>query len=438
MKHLNKWFLSLSLLFICIFNANAQQSLSIEDALKIALENNYEIQIASNNLKVDQTNNTIGNAGMLPKLTASVVDNNNIQNLSQTRSDGTVNSLNNGKSNSLTYGVGLDWTIFDGMKMFAKRDQLQELQKLGESTLKLNILTKVGDVYATYYDLVQQQQQLKALDSTLIISNQRLDLAQNRFGIGKASRLEVLNAQVDLNTDKVTLLKQKELFNNTKILLNQILARDAKIDFKVMDFIQVDATLKLDELSNLAQKQNPQLEAQIINKRVAELQLKQVKATRYPTLKVNSGYNFSETQSSLGFTTQSSARGFNYGFSASLNLFDGLAQHRNEKIAHLAIENAELQIKQQNQTLETQLATAYQTYLTNLELIALEATNESIAKKNLEITLDKFHIGTITTLEFRTAQLNYINATVRYSNAQYEAKLSEIALKELAGNLNYQ
>src|SRR5690242_11256415 len=114
MKHLNKWFLSLILFFTCIFNINAQQSLSIEDALKIALKNNYEIQIASNNLKVNQTNNTIGNAGMLPKVTASVVDNNNIQNLSQTRSDGTVNSVNNGKSNSLTYGVGLDWTIFDG------------------------------------------------------------------------------------------------------------------------------------------------------------------------------------------------------------------------------------------------------------------------------------------------------------------------------------
>lgn len=436
MKLKNKY----QLLILVLFSATslqAQQTLSIEDALKIALENNYEIKIASNDLKVDQANNTIGNAGMLPTVTASVVDNNNIQNISQTRSDGTVNSLDNGKSNSLNYGVGLNWTIFDGMRMFAKREQLNELQKLGESQLKLSILTKIGDVYATYYDLVQQQQQLTALDSTLVISNQRLTLAQNRFSIGKASKLEVLNAQVDLNTDKVTLLKQKELYSNTKILMNQILARDTKIDFKVNEIFKVDSDLKLAELSELAQKQNPELEAQIINKRVAELQLKQVKATRYPTVKVNTGYNFTDTQSSLGFTTQSSTRGLNYGFSASLNLFDGLAQRRNEKIAHLAIDNAKIQIEQQNLNLETQLATAYQTYLTNLELIQLEETNQAIAKQNLEITLDKFHIGTITTLEFRTAQLNYVNATVRYSNAQFQAKLSEIALKELAGKLDY-
>lgn len=428
---------SLILFLIGITKINAQESLSIEEAIKIALENNYEIKIAANDLRVDQTNNAIGNAGMLPTLTANVVDNNNIQNLSQIRIDGTENSLDNAKNNSLNYGVSLGWTIFDGMNMFAKREQLQELQKLGESQLKLSILTKISDVYATYYDLVQQQQQLSALDSTLVISNQRLNLAQNRFSIGKASKLEVLNAQVDLNTDKVTLLRQKELFINTKILLNQILARDTKIDFTVANIVKVDTDLKLAELSDLAQKQNPQLEAQIINKRVAELQLKQVKSTRYPTIRVNTAYNFGETESSLGFITQSSSRGLNYGFTASLNLFDGFAQHRNEKIAHLAIENAKLQIEQQNLNLETQLATAYQTYLTNLELTELEETNQAIAKQNLTITMDKFHIGTITTLEFRTAQLNFVNATVRYSNAQFQAKLSEIALKELAGKLDY-
>ena len=430
-------FRSLILLLFCVVKSNAQEVLTIEDAVKIALENNYEIKIASNNLLIDKTNVSTGNAGMLPKATATITDNNGIQNISQTRSDGTVNKLDNAKNNSLTYGVGLDWTVFDGLKMFAKMDQLKELQKLGEAQLKLTIITKISDVNATYFDLVQQQQQLSALDSTIVISNQRLTLAQNRFTIGKASKLEVLNAQVDLNTDKVTLLRQKELFMNTKILLNQILARDAKIDFTVMDLIVVDNKLLLPELSALAEKQNPQLETQIINKNVAELQLKQIKAARYPTVKLNTGYNFSDSHSSLGFTTQSSARGLNYGFSASLNLFDGFAQNRNEKISKIQIDNSKIVIDQQNLALHSQLATSYQTYLTNLELITLEAKNEAIAKQNLNITLDKFRIGTITTLEFRTAQLNYVNAKVRYSNAQFQAKLSEIALKELAGNLSF-
>ncbi|MCC9070106.1 TolC family protein [Flavobacterium sp. F-65] len=430
-------FKCLVLFLSCIATSNAQEVLTIENAVKIALDNNFEIKIASNNLKINETNATIGNAGMLPKVTASVVDNNSIQNTSQTRQDGTSTSLSNAKNNSLNYGVGLDWTIFDGMRMFAQLDQLKELQKLGDAELRRTILVKVGQVNSTYYDLVQQQQQLTALDSTIVISKQRLTLAQNRFSIGKASKLEVLNAQVDLNTDQVSLLRQKELYANTKILLNQILARDSKIDFKVIDKVTVDNTLILDNLLELAKKQNPQLESQIINIRIAELQLKQVKANRYPTVKLNTGYNFSESHSSLGFTSESTARGLNYGFSASLNLFDGFAQHRNEKTSKLQIENTKFALEQQNQILSTQLSTSYQTYLTNLELINLEENNEAIAKQNLDITLDKFRIGTITTLEFRTAQLNHVNAKVRYSNAQFEAKLSEIALKELAGNISF-
>ncbi|UQD56919.1 TolC family protein [Flavobacterium sp. K5-23] len=428
---------SVLLLTFCFFEGNAQEVLSLEDAVKIALENNYEIKIAKNDLKIDQTNVAAGNAGMLPTATASISQNNNLQNLTQTRVDGNTISLDNAKNNSLNYGVSLGWTIFDGFRMFARKDQLQELQKLGEAQLKLTIITKISDVQAAYYNLVQQQQQLAALDTTIVISNQRVKLAQNRFTIGKASKLELLNSQVDINTDKVALMRQKELYVNTKILLNQILARDIQTDFKVASEFTMETKLDLTELKALAEKQNPQIEALIINKKVAELELKQVKSGRYPTVRVNTGYNFAENESSLGFNTQSSARGLNYGFTASLNLFDGFAQRRNEKIASIQIENSTLQIEQQNLALSTQLATSYQTYLTNLELVSLEETNEAIAKQNLDITLDKFRIGTITTLEFRTAQLNYVNAKVRYSDAQFQAKLSEIALKELAGTINF-
>lgn len=425
------------LLLFSITNSFSQEILTLEDAVKIALQNNFEIKISKNNLKKNETNATISNTGIFPKIAANIVDNNSLQNTTQTRQDGTVTKLDNAKNNNLTYGIGLDWTVFDGFKMFAKFDQLKTLQKLGEANLKLTIISKISDVNTTYYDLVQQQQQLSALDSSIVISKQRLNLAQNRFTIGKASKLEVLNAQVDLNTDTTTLLQQKELYANTKTLLNQILARDLKINFNVIELFTVDDKLLLSDLQSLTEKQNPELESQILNKKIAELQLKQIKGDRYPIIKINSAYNFSESQSSLGFISQSSAKGLNYGFSASLNLFDGFAQRRNEKNAKIDIDNATIAVAQKNQELQTYLTTSYQTYLTNLELTKIEERNEVIAKQNLDITLEKFRIGTITTLEFRTAQLNYINAKVRNSFAQFQAKISEIQLKELAGNLTF-
>lgn len=431
-------FKSLYILFACFFvmtKANAQEVLTVEEAVAIALDNNYQILIASNNLKIDQTSVSPGFAGMLPSINGTVTDNRSLIDLQQVRNDGSQVSQDNAKNNTFNYGARLDWTIFDGFGMFARYDQLKEIEKLGEAELQQAIVDRVSQVMITYYDLVQQQQQLTALDSTMVISQQRVELSNNRFTIGKASKLEVLNAQVDLNTDQTLMMRQKELYANTKILLNELLARDSKTDFKVVDAILVDNGLDLAQLESMAKQLNPQLQAQLINKRIAELQLKQVKANRLPVLGVNAGYSRSESESSLGFAVSSASQGWNYGFTASINIFDGFNQNRNEKIAKIQIENSQIAIKQQEQQLATQLATAYQTYLTNISLVELESGNVDIARENLDITLDKYRIGTIPTIEFRTAQLNFINAEVRYSNAMFQAKLSEITLKQLAGSL---
>jgi len=427
------------LLFFVLLGINTiaqeRELLTVEDAVAIALENNFQIKIATNDLQIDETSISPGFAGMLPRINGVVDNNNNLQNITQTRSDGTQLSRDNAKSNSLNYGVELNWTIFDGLRMFARYDQLQEVKKLGEAELQQAVLGTVSDVMITYFDLVQQKQQLNALDSTLVISEQRVELANNRFSIGKASKLEFLNAQVDQNTDQTQYLRQEELFKNTKTRLNEIMGRDVKTDFRVIELIAIDRSLELNALEEEAKAQNPQLQAQLINKRIVELQLKQIKGDRFPTISAQAGYMFNNSESSLGFTTNNEARGLNYGFSARLNLFDGFNQNRNEKIARIQIENTELLIAQQTEKLLSQLSIAFQTYKTNLQLMELEVNNEAIAKENLEITMAKYKIGTIPTIEFRTAQLNYINAVVRSSNAVYEAKLSEITLKELAGNL---
>lgn len=422
-------------LFFFGLSVQAQELLTLENAVKIALENNYDIKIASNNLKIDATNNNLANAGLIPSLNANFTNNNSQIDTKQTQIDGSVRELDNAKNMNLSYGVGLDWTIFDGLRMFARKEQLAVLEQQGKSELQAAILTRISDVYLTYFDLVQQQQVMTSLDTAIVISNQRLTTAQNRFSIGKASKLEVLNAQVDLNSDLSLLLKQKELYKVTKIRLNELLVRDIQTDFVVDRDIVFEENLNFEDLRATAEQQNPQLQAQILSKKIADLNLKQVKGNRYPTIRVTSGYNFTRSEASLGFITQSSGQGFVYGVTATVPIFNGFLQNKNEKVAKYQVENASLVLAQQKLSLSSQLGALYASYQTNLELAKVEATNLEIAKQNLDITLAKFKIGTITTIEFRTAQQNFIEASVRYSNAQYLTKLSEINLKELAGTL---
>ncbi|WP_445719365.1 TolC family protein [Flavobacterium sp.] len=431
MRHLYKTVF----LFIIGFSAQAQELLTLEDAVKIALENNYDIKIADNNSKIDATNNNLANAGMLPSLNANFTNNNSQLDTKQTQGDGTVRELDGAKNMNLTYGVGLDWTIFDGLSMFARKEQLNVLEQQGKAELQTAILTRISDVYTAYFDLVQQQQVLASIDTAIVISNQRVTTAQNRFSIGKASKLEVLNAQVDLNSDLSLQLRQRELIKISKIRLNELLVRDTQTDFKVANEITFEQNIDFNELKETAEKQNPQLQAQILSKKIADLNLKQVKGNRYPTVRITSGYNFTRSEASLGFITQSSGQGFVYGVTATVPIFNGFLQNKNEKVAKYQVENANLLLEQQKLSLTAQLASLFTSYHTNLELVKMEEKNLEIAKQNLDITLAKFKIGTITTIEFRTAQQNFVEAAVRYSNAQYVTKLSEINLKELAGTL---
>jgi outer membrane protein TolC len=414
-----------------------QTILKLEDAISITLENNFDIQIAKNDLSIDQENVTIGNAGMLPRINGIITNNNTVLNIDQTFSNGNEIEIDGAKNLNLNSGIGLEWTLFDGFRMFARHNQLKELQKLGETELKLNVLSKVSEVYDTYYLLVNQQHLIRSLDSIIIVSEFRLKTAQTRFTIGKASKLEVLNAEVDYNSDVSAKIRLNEQYAISKIALNQLLVRPSETDFTVSNVILIDETLKLNDLLALAQEQNPELQIQYINKKIQEYEVKQVKAARYPSLSLTTGYNLIRQESPFGFVTQSTGRNFNYGFTASINIFDGFNQTRNERTAKIQLENTQLLIERQKQTVNAQVSSFYQSYLSNLALLEMEQKNEKIAHQNLEITLDKFKIGTISPLEFRTAQVNYANAVIRLTNAELLAKQTEISLKEIAGNLSF-
>lgn len=412
-----------------------QELLTAKEAVAVALENNFSVRLVQNELAVATENVHYGNAGMLPALTANLTQNNNVQNSTQVQNSGEKRSLKNAKNNNLNYGVSLGWTVFDGLGMFARYERLQELQNMGDANLKRTMLATIADVITLYYTIVEQQNNLEALDSTIVLSQERLRTAENRYSIGKASKLEVLNVQVNLNTDISTRLRQIELVKNLKTNLNSLLVRDLDIAFAVEKEVDIDNGLQYAELLERASQLNPDLQVILINKRIAELDLKQVKANRYPTVRLNTGYNFSRSESSLGFVASSNARGLNYGVTASLNIFDGFNQRRNERVAQLQIDHAALQIDQLQLQVKTNIKTAHETYQTNLALTKLEEKNTDIAKENLAITLAKYTIGSISAVEFRDAQENYIQAVSRYNSAMLQAKLAEIQLKELVGQI---
>ncbi|MDA9555225.1 TolC family protein [Pelobium sp.] len=436
MKSIIKVYLS-ALIIFSFGTLKAQEKLTLKQAITIALENNFDIKLSKNQSEISKNDVTLGNAGMLPSLTGNLNDVNRVETSNVDLASGQTRNATNAKTTNLNYGVSLNWKIFDGLQMFTNYDKLKELEKLGDLNAKLTVQTTIADVIEAYYDLVTQEKQLEATQTALEVSLTRLKNAKSRYTIGKGSKLELLAAKVDLNTDTTQLLRQQDLIKSGKIKLNQLLARDLTTPFSLDEDLNIDKGLMLAQLQTLAAAQNPDLQTAVINQKIATLNLKQVKGARYPVVALTSGYNFTNSTSPpTGFAIRSNVKGFNYGLTASINIFNGLQQNRAEKNAQLEIESAKFSLEKTKQTVNSQLLTAYQNYQTNLQLIALEESNVNVAKENLDITLEKYKLGSIVPLELREAQRNYVDANARYANALFQTKLAEIALKEITGNIN--
>ncbi|SEM50606.1 Outer membrane protein TolC [bacterium A37T11] len=414
----------------------AQEKLTLQEAIRLALEENYDIKLVANDLRIDENNVNIANAGMLPKITGDVSASAGIQNTTQTLLSGETRTSDGGHNSSQAYGANLDWTLFDGFRMFTRYDQLKENKKLGDAALKREVIATVYNVMSNYFSMAQQQQQLRSLKEAIDLSEFRLKTAENRYQIGRASKLEVLAARVDLNTDTTNLLRQQDTYRSTQIALNELLARDVNEQFSVTDSMSIRTDLQHEALAEQAAQHNPELQTAVINQRLAELNRKLVKGNRYPVVGISSSYTINRSSTELGFSTKSRGNNFNYAVGASLTIFNGFLQQRNEKNASIQVESAQISKEKAEKNIQANLRSAYQTYLVNLDLVNLEQKNLAIAKENMDITLDKFKLGSIAPLEFREAQRNYVDASARFTTAQYNAKIAEIELRQIAGILS--
>ncbi len=415
--------------------SNAQQVLNLSDVLTIALNNNYAIQLAKNEAELSKNNNRMGAAGMLPNVAGTALQDNQVVNTKQQFLNGTENNKDGAKSSQLNANVELGWTIFDGLKMFATKSRLNELQNIGELRMRSQIEQNFTKVIRAYYDVVLAKQQTNVNKSALTISEKRVQLAQDKYDAGKASLNEVLKAKVDLNTDKSNLMKQEIKFKNSKNQLNQLLARDINTDFDVPDSIALNTELKLNDLNTKVMAQNADVLVAKRNQHVNELAIQEINAERMPTIQLRSGYNYSKQTSEAGFLQSSQNLGYHYGAALNINLFNGFDVDRRLQNAKITLKSSELIYKDSLAKLQNNLQQSYNTYTLNNQLVQFEKENVSIVTQNFNITDEQYKVGTITSLELRDAQQNLLLSNNRYLSATYDAKLAEVELMRISGDL---
>jgi outer membrane protein len=215
----------------------AQPLLSADDAVSIALKNNYGILVARNDAEIAKVNNTLGSAGMLPNVAITGSENYALSSLDQRPVGSATVQSSTAHPNVFGAGARLDWTLFDGGKMFVTRQKLGEIEALGAIFYKDKVLQTVYAVIVAYYDVVRQKQQLASIGEVLTYNKERVTIAKTSFGAGLAPKTVLLQAQVDLNVYKELAINQETVIATSKRTLNGLLSREPEIAFEVTDSI---------------------------------------------------------------------------------------------------------------------------------------------------------------------------------------------------------
>ena len=428
------------LLVIAIAGKDAlaqQDSLTLEQAVAYALRNNYDIQLSRQDSLVAALNYLYRNAAFYPRLNGSGSYITNVNNQKQTLADGSLKERNGIISHNLTAAVSLNWTVFDGLRMFLLRDQLDIAVEQGNLVVKSAVINTVASVITTYYDIVRQQQQLRNTEEQMQLASDRLKLAQYKFDIGVGIKPDVLQAQIDFNNSKAAQLNQLALIDQRRQTLNQLMNTAPSVAYKVSDTIPVRNDLLLANLlSNLS---TPELQLSRANIKAAELNVQLAKALRYPTVSLTSAYNFARTSNNQVINAFSPLfnlnRGFNYGITATVPIFNGFVVRQQIRQAEISVRFQELQLERQTSVLNTNLINAFRSYEAQRQVVATLDSNVALARENLFIERERYRLGKTTFIELRQAEENVSTTITNLINARYNLKAAETELLRLRGEL---
>lgn len=432
-------FVLIALFFTISSGLHAQRMLTLEEAIATALQNNYDIQLSKNDSMVAALDYSYRNMVFLPTVNAQGSTTWNNNNQRQTLADGSKRQQNGIRSHNSSGAVQLQWTLFDGLKMFATRDKGEELLELGSLTVKNQVINTVAEVINTYYNIVRQKQQLKAVEEQIALNEERVRLSQYKLDIGTGAKPDVLQSKVDLNAQKSARLQQLALIEQLKDQLNQAMNTKLGTRFEVSDSIPLNMGLGLGDIQMDIERSNPQLLMASKNIDIARLTLKERKAERWPVLSFNSAYNYSRTDNKTVInpfsTLFNQAHGLNYGLTASIPIFNGLNARRLIRQAQLNVNYLEMSFENQRSQINLAVVNAYRVYEQNKQTLAIEEENILLARENVDIVFQVYKLGAATLVQLREAQNSLEDANNRLIAARYATKLSETELLRLKGQI---
>ena len=422
---------------------NAQQNMTLNEAIKTALKNSYDIQLVENSLAIAKNNNDIGVAGALPTVAASANNNKSLTTIEQKFADPARNTTKTGvDGNTLSGGLTASILIFNGYRIMAFKDRLAMIEKQNGFLLQSQMQNTTAQVMQQYYNVVRQQAYLKTIEKSIEASQQRLDIVKTRQQIGVANQTDILQSNIDLNALQQGKQNQLLIIAQAKTDLARTInnKEDISSSLIINDTIQIDTKLNFDKGENsiaMGVINNPQLAALSTQVKINQQLEKETKALMYPTLRASTGYNVSSSSSAAGFSLLNETYGPFIGVNLSIPIYGGGAAKKNVANARLNSQNAGLQAQSLSKDIYTNAYKTFDAYKNSIEQLPIESENYGMAQSLLQLVMQKYQLGQATMVDVKQAQQSFENAGFRLVSLRYTAKVAEIELKRLSNQLTF-
>ncbi len=423
------------LLFSLFFTQRLfSQTLTLPEAVSIALKNNLDIEVLKNNVQIADINNHISVAGGLPLVTATINDNESSTNVNQKLNTGVEIKRDGAAANQLNSNVTATMLLYNGYRVKAVKKRLEQVELQSLQFVNAQVQNTIAAVMTKYYDVIRQQAYTRTIDQSIDVAQKRLDIVKAQQSVGMANNADLFQSQIDLNTLYQTKQSQQLIIEQAKtdLLLLMNVRPDTMVTIR--DTIIVERGIVLEDImKNL--NRNAELMAAEYQIRIAEQLIKETTALRYPSLRVNTGYNYNRNQQAAGLTLLNQTSGPFIGLSLGIPIYNGGVFKRQEKIAGINAKNAALQKSILLRNFSSAAVRTYQAYTMNLQQLDDQKKIVDLAKQLLSLALQRFQLRQATIVEVRQAQESFENAGLTMTNLSFAAKAAEIELLRLINEL---
>lgn len=413
----------------------AQELLSPDEAIRIGLEKNYSVIIVKNQQEIAKAQNNFGAAGMSPTVSLNGSLNLSSLNSHQEFNTGVTQDRDGARSNNLAASVNANWTVFDGLRMFAIKKRLELNEGLSAIQLRQQMENSIYDIIAAYYDVVRITALIRAAQQNLEIYTERKKIAQLKTEIGSESRVDFLLSQSDENQARSDIMRLELELLTAKTNLNTLLGRAVDVDFKTADTIAVSYEPAFEELKRSSVERNSSIMISKQNELILGQTVKEARSANLPFIQLLGAYNFTRNQSQAGIVFLNRQAGFAGGVTATWLLFNGNRNNRLVKERSLQTLNQKYITEQTQLLVDASVYVNFKAFQMNKNIVDLEMQNLRDAKEVQLVSLERYKIGKSNLLETIETQKNLEDAQVRYINALYSWKIAETELLRTNGSL---